>query len=328
VTRTLLLALLVTFAASLVAGQAAAQDPEEPMKTAAKALYNEARQARKSDDFATCYAKAKAAWAIHRHPSIAALAGDCAVGIGKYRDGAEKLQFFFDSPREIGSPELRAHLQSRLAEAKKHIAVVTVTVSVSDAACEVDGARVDPLPATLYLEPGSHAFEARHPDYQSETRQVTVKAGVKIDISFELKPTPDPVQQPVEPPSDPGMGFIVGASVSGAVAAGGLALLIASVVLHGSASDDIDRLDAEIDEAGGNGSCVGGGGALADKCSELDAAIDDQSTFATLFPVGIIIAGVGAAATATFLTLHFTGVGRTEAALRVSPTGVSLTGRF
>lgn len=310
----------------LVAGTVSAQDPEEPMKTAAKALYNEAREARKTEDFATCYAKATAAWAIHKHPSIAALVGDCGVGVGKYRDGAEKLQAFFDSPRKVGSEDLRNHLKGRLEEAKRHIGVVTVTVSVADAACEVDGVRLEQVPATVYLDPGSHAFEARHSDFQTVTRQVNVGAGMTLDVHLELKPKPDPkviIKPDPNASEGPGIGYLVGAGVSGGVAVGGLVLMIVSVVLHGSASDTIEELDASI---ANDSACDPN--ALSGDCAELDSAISDQSTFATLFPVGIIIAGVGAAAGATFLVLHFVGPESTEASLHVTPTGVALRGSF
>lgn len=317
----------MALALSLTTASAAAQDAEEPMKTAAKALYNEARDARKSDDFATCYAKATAALSIHKHPSIAALVGDCGVGAGKYRDGAEKLSFFFDSGETIGSPELIAHLKSRLEEAKKHVATVTVSVSVPDATCEVDGVRLDKVPSTVFLDAGSHAFEARHPKHVTDTRQVDLTAGTTLSIQLELAPLPE-APPPPPPPSEPTMTYLIGAGVSGVVAVGGMALMIASAVLHGEATDTIDRLDAEIDALGGNSSCNNGGGSLAAQCTELSGAIDDQSTFSTLFPVGIVIAGVGAAAAGTFLVLHFTGAAESETSVRVSPTGITVGGRF
>ncbi len=331
--RTRVLAALVGLMLSVGALSSAAQPTEAPMKAAAKNLYNEARDARKTDDFATCYAKSTAAWAVHKHPSIAALVGDCAIGHGKFRDGAEKLKFFFDSAQKAGSEELRVHLARRLEEAKKHIAVVELSVTVLDAACEVDGKRIEKLPATLFLEPGSHAFEARHPEYQTRTRQATLAAGVTLAMELQLDPNPgtaptaQPDTKPAVPPEEPGVGYLVAAGVSGGVAVGGLVLMIASLALHGSASDDVDAFGAEVDAlAGGSSAC--NIAANAATCGNLNDAIDDQSTFATLFPVGIVIAGVGAAASATFLILHFTGSDSTEASLGVSPNGISVRGRF
>ena len=309
-----------------VATSAVAQETE--VKEAAKALYNEAREARKGDNFGRCHAKASAAWAIHKHPSIAALVGDCAVGIGKHRDAAEKLKFFFDAPKRAGTDELRKHLMDRFAEAKRHVALVNVSVSVSDAACEVDGERIDGLPASLYLDPGSHAFEARHPDYATETRQVTLAAGTTVDVALELKPLAVAGPAPRGSNTGPGIGYLIGAGASGVVALGGVAMIIASVVLHGQATDDIDRLDTATQASGGDAACNGASGDTATQCAELQSAIDDQSTFATLFPVGIIVAGVGAAAGATFLVLHFVGPESAEASLHVGPTGMSVRGRF
>jgi hypothetical protein len=118
------------------------------------------------------------------------------------------------------------------------------------------------------------------------------------------------------------MAYVIGAGVSGVVAAGGLALMIASVVLHENASSDIARYDAEV------GSDSGCDGVRHPSCDALDSAISDQTTFSALFPVGIVIAGVGLAATGTFLILHFTGPDSAEASLHVSPTGLAVRGRF
>lgn len=327
----LLVALIV-----LVCGDARAQAPDDAAKTsamkeAAKELYDEAREARKTDDFATCHAKASAAWAIHAHPSIAALIGDCAVGIKNYRDAAERLSFFFASEEAKGSESLRAHLRARLDEALTHVATVKLSISVGEASCEVDGRRVDAVPATIFLDPGEHTFEAKHPAHTTATRKETLAAGAEIKILLVLLPVPAQLEpQPEAPPkASDGTGLIVGAVVSGVVAAGGLALTIAAAVLHSNATSDIDTLNATIDSQNPrDDACTGGGAALAGPCGELSSAIDDQSTFATLFPVGYVIAGVGAAAAATFVVLYFTGDYGTEVSLTVSPTHVGLEGRF
>lgn len=326
-----LVASLLTFAV----GDASAQPPDDgtkssAMKEAAKELYDEAREARKTDDFATCHAKASAAWAVHAHASIAALIGDCAIGIKNYRDAAERLTFFFESPDAKGSDSLRSHLRSRLDEALAHVATVMLTVSVADATCEVDGRRVDTVPAKIFLDPGEHTFEAKHPTHTTTTRKETLKAGAEHTIVIELLPVPaqlDP--QPKPAPKSDGTGLIVGAAVSGVVAVGGLALTIAAAVLHGNTTSDIEALDASIDgQSPGNNACAAGGGELAGPCGELSSAIDDQSTYATLFPVGYIIAGVGAAAAATFLVFYFTGDYGAEVSVNVSPTNVSLNVGF
>ncbi len=304
------------------------------MKEAAKELYDAAREARKTDDFATCHAKASAAWAIHHHPSIAALIGDCAIGIKNYRDAAERLTFFFASPQSEGSESLRLHLRQQLNTALLHVAVVKLGVAVDGATCDVDGRRVESLPSTIFLEPGKHVFEAQHPTHTTTTREETLLAGQEYDIKLDMLPVPaklDPDPPPVE--NGHNSAYIVGASVSGVVTLGGIALTIASAVLHGQASDDAERLDAEIDRRSpGDNACSGGGGDLAAECSALQQAIDDQGTFATLFPVGLVITGLGLAAATTFVVLYFTDTDEAstspEVSVSVSPTGGSLRVTF
>ncbi len=333
----LLVACALLMAVWLCPAEAAAQ-PEatesSAIRAAAKELYDEAREARKTDDFATCHAKASAAWAIHEHLSIAALIGDCAVGIGNFRDGAERLYLYLNADDTKGTAGLRAHLRARYDEARQHVGIVEVTISPEDATCTVDGKALPALPAMVFVDPGEHAFEGKHAGFTIKLETVTLAAGEGINLRLDLVPVPEKLPevdengQPIiitKTSNGPGMGYVIGASVAGAVLVGGAVLTIVSGVLHANATSEIDSQNEFIDGAApGDRACDGGSNAaLEGRCADLKDAINDQDTFATLFPVGLVLAGVGAAGVATFLALHFTAP-EEDVVVSVSPRGVSL----
>jgi hypothetical protein len=297
--------LLAFMAALLLAVGARAQPKPDPAsKAVGDELYLQAREARVAKDYATCHAKAAASIAAHPYPPTAGLLGDCALELGRYREAAEHLSAAIADPRRSSS-KIVEHWQARLAEAQRHLATVRVTVSIEDAECTADGARIAKLPATLYLEPGQHVFEATHPERDPDRREMALSAGASVDVPLDPKeraPAPQSDPNPSTGNGDNGVpGFAIAAGVSGAFALGGIALTVAAAVLHADAYDEVDSLGAGIAPSSACGSAT-----PPAQCGALSDALDDEGTYRTIFPVGLAVTGVATALTATFLILHFT----------------------
>jgi hypothetical protein len=321
------------------AGDRAGERPsgDIEIKETARQLYDEAKEARQKEEWAVCHAKAAAAWAIHRHPRIGALLGDCAIAIGRYAEGAEPLAAFLATPDAAAiSQELKTHLQSRFDEAKKHIAIVKLTASEPGAAAKVDGTLIPRLPATLYLDPGQRTFDASHPDCEAAHEARVLGAGTEIALELEL---PRRKRAPVVPAPDPrdhdeddGRIPIAFPIVTGVLAAGGIGLGIASVVLMSGANGDIDDLSANLGDS--DSACISPSAATAGDCSSLKTAAEDSDLFQTLTIVGFATGGAFAAATIGMLvynaTLPSPGEGGDEVTLTITPTlgGLLVNGRF
>jgi len=175
--------------ALLVAASAPAQT-EDALTETAKALYDQAKDARSQDDWATCYAKAKAAWGVQHHPRIAGPLGDCALDLGKARESAESLTFYLKHRSANDQPELVGYLEKRLEEAKSAVGTVRLQLSVPAATVLVDGQAVDGQlvdgKRLVFLEPGTHQLVATHPGYQQLERQLLVAAGGEHELSLTL----------------------------------------------------------------------------------------------------------------------------------------------
>jgi hypothetical protein len=317
------LALLLLLAVTAAAAQARADDEDdqtEAMEGVGKELYVAARKARVANDFATCHAKASAAWATYPFPPVAALIGDCGIELERYREAAERLSFAIAAARNV-KPALIERWKERLAEATKHVATVEVSVSVDGAACTVDDAALDKLPATLYLDPGPHTITATAPQHTADERKLVLGAGTTQKVELAPRPlhaAPDPVPGPRpiggdENESGPPV-YALAAIAPAAVALAGFGVAIWAAVSHGETSDDVDALSAEIT-----------GNACASptppaQCGSLREGIDDLGTYAIAFPVGLAVGAAATAVTATLLILQFTSDdGAAETRLSVNP---------
>ncbi len=312
---------IVVAVALLLTHQAMAQPThatDEAMNEAAGELYADAKKARSEDDWPKCLAKARAAYAIHERAVIAALVGDCAVGAGSYREGAEHLRRFLDGPTGKASPELLAYLNKRLIEAKVHVAEVQLSASLPGVECTV-GEEVVKAPTTLYLEPGEYTFSASDPEQGAAQEERELKAGLTINVHLTLQTNVVYVPKKKKKTKM----FAVGAVASGVLAAGGFGLMIASAVLHGNAVSDAEALNGSIE---GDFRCGDPPDpASVDACGQLGDARDDQNLFSALFTGGMIGGLFFTAAAAAFTGLHFTvGAGGSDAdqvSLRFVPTG-------
>jgi hypothetical protein len=254
---------------------------------------DDAKLARKEKRFEDCYRNALGAWKLAPRAGVAALLGDCALDVDKPRDAAEYIAFFLANVPPNATPELLSYQKERFALAKAKVAIVTVKPSVASAKVTVDKKPADG--AAVYLDPGSHTFEATAEGYQSASATVDLPAGSERDVPLELVKLPDGDI----PTEEPGawMTYAPGGIVFGL----GIAGIIVGIPLFFVAKDKDDTAGRKLDElraaTGAQYPCVNGANAevcnyIADKQQQHDTFLGAARGMAA---AGGAVAGVGIA---------------------------------
>ncbi len=282
------------------AAKPAAQEPAEGDQVAyetAKELYAAARKARNEEDWKRCQVKATAAWGIYQaRAPLAALLGECELRLGDSVNAARHLALSLESD-EL-KPALREHSAKLLDQAKQQVAVLGVTVDGAElgepgVTLLVDGKPAEGSP--LFLSPGSHTLEARHPDRGTATQTLKLEAGTEGKLNVKLSTVPGESSNGGGgngETANGGMPYWPG-FVAGGVGLVGIGVGVGLMVAAGGKRTDA-RAEADSIVASDN-NCVTPSPALSTRCddlADLTASIDSLETGAL---VGFIAGG------ATFL---------------------------
>jgi hypothetical protein len=111
-------------------------------------------------------------------------------------------------------PARRTEVERAMAELVAKVATATVTTNIPDAEITIDARSVGitPLAAPLRLNPGPHRIVASKARYRSETKELDLAAGDRVEIPFSLEaesppapatPTPQETPAPVVPAPPP-----------------------------------------------------------------------------------------------------------------------------
>jgi hypothetical protein len=219
------------------------------------------------------------------------------------------------------TPDMRAGLEKLLTLTRSFISHVYVVLEPASSELRVDQLLAQRGPdGSVAVDPGEHELSANAPGYESATRSVSAAGGHDVHIRFVLQASsPPPPPQllaatttrtvPLPEPDDGsqrGVGPFILAGASGA-------LLIGGAVMLGLAAADKATVEHP---AGGT------------KWAEVQSAYERGSS---LFPVGFVLLGVGAAGVASALTWQLWPRSERNAAgltLRASPCSVSIAGRL
>lgn len=142
-------------------------------------------------DWEGAHAALSKAWELKPLPMIAANLGYVEIKMGRYREAAAHLQYFLENP-PTDHPERQSEAEQRLAECRKHIAVVKVSTNVVGARVALDNLVVghSPLSSPIFLDPGTYTIEISHSGHQPDQRTTTVQAGSDLDLEFKLVAEP------------------------------------------------------------------------------------------------------------------------------------------
>lgn len=293
--------LLLFFAFTLSTAVAHAQPPPEKrvhiegevMDATAKDLYKEAWTARERADYATCYAKVRAALGIQETPGTLALRGDCALELGRPDEAAH----FLARSRTLMPADTKQrvvdHVEARLAAAKTQVATVTIILTPTDTKLSIDGKPVELVDGVAFLLPGSHILRGEHPERPATEAPYQALAGSEDEVRLELvKGAPPPPPVPAPNGNHASRVHPAWPIVTGVLAAGAIGTGIGLAVAASGKGNDVDRLGSGLDAVGPiDGACSPGHRADVARCDELNEAVEQHDLLVGA-SIGLLAGGV------------------------------------
>lgn len=133
-----------------------------------------------------------AGYQIRKGYDIAGNLGSVELELQKPRDAAEHLAFCLRNFPAAGTAKQLEFIQGRLAQARREVFGLSITVSVDGAEILVDGRSIgrSPLPDEVFVEPGSRTVEARLRGYEPARRIIEARKGAAADVVLAPRPLP------------------------------------------------------------------------------------------------------------------------------------------
>jgi tetratricopeptide (TPR) repeat protein len=268
------------------------------------------------------------AWSLKQSPDIAANLAQTESELGLHRKAAEHFAFALAHLLPSSTDEQQQALAEGLAQEKKEIGSLHVTLEPADSTLTIDDTAVTVPPnGDVYLDPGEHGVSVTHEGYEPNQQTVRLSKGAAQVLWIKLQQvggaqasTTDPehgTSQATNPPPPPSgqssKRSIVPALVGGGLVAAGAAVGVAFLVSGNSSQKDADQLRATLPEPNG----CGAGTPYAPQCAALHYKNADIDRARTLEIVGFSVAGAAAVGTAVYLLWPHS---RSNASSTFSPT--------
>ncbi|MBK8251678.1 MAG: PEGA domain-containing protein [Polyangiaceae bacterium] len=185
----------------------------------------------------------QALWKANKSYDLAVMLGRTERNLNKHKDAAEHYSYALAHFPVTGETELREEVVSELAEVKKQIGTVRITVPLKEASVKVNDVALsaDALDKDVFLAPGKNVIEASAPGYQSSRRTIEIKAGETQDLTITLNKEGDAPRSRVP-------AFVVGGI--------GVAGIVAGAVLVGAAEGKKGEAIKLHDEIGSSAGCA------------------------------------------------------------------------
>jgi hypothetical protein len=289
------------------------------------------------------------AWSLKQSPDIAANLAQTESELGQHRNAAEHFAFALAHLLPSSTDEQKQALAEGLAQEKKEIGSLHVTLEPADSALSIDDTVVTVPPSgDIYLEPGEHGVLVTHEGYEPNRQTVRLSKGASQVLWIKLTqigglPAEGAVRpeqnaggqtEATPPPSDHGSKrSIVPALVGGGLAAAGAAVGVVFLLSANSSQKDADQLRSSLPD----GNACGTGSPYAAECAALHDKNSDIDRARTLEIVGFSVAGAAAVGTALYLLWPHSHSGSHASVSRaLSPTlaiapgnaNIGLSGRF
>ncbi|HYQ03258.1 MAG TPA: tetratricopeptide repeat protein [Polyangiaceae bacterium] len=296
----------------------------------------------KYDDALRIYSEA---WSLKQSPDIAANLAQTESELGKHRDAAEHFSYALDHLLPSSTDEQKQALAEGLAQEKKEIGTLRVTLEPSDSVLTIDGARVTVPPrGDVFLEPGEHAVSVNHEDCEPNQQTIRISRGASQVLWIKLTATggthgpaagaTQPTDVTTPPSGSHSHRSIVPAVIGGGLVAAGAAVGVVFLVSANSGQKDADKLRATLPD---EPNVCGAGSPYASECATLHDKNSDIDRARTIEIVGFSVAGAAAVGTAVYLlwphshsssSASLPGGLSPTFAITPSATNFALSGRF
>ncbi len=176
-------ALATAFSSLLLSGSAHSSGPagattECASHSTAAQHFDAGIAARKAGQWDAAYAEFSAAWALSRHPRVAASLGQAELEVGKYRDAAEHLSYFLRQAVGASAAD-RDAITSLFLEARAKIGALRIRADDPGVEVLVDGVVVGttPLVTDVFVDPGRRTITARKQGFAFVSEAIEVAPG-------------------------------------------------------------------------------------------------------------------------------------------------------
>lgn len=284
--------------------------PPAPSSTSAQTLYRDAYAAIDKKEWLKARDLLLELWGRARTHDVAISLGMVEHQLGRMSQSARYVAFAVANVPPAENDETIASYRAALAEAKKYVATLWVTVTPAEVELFVEGEPAELSTGEqrlgvreVYVDPGQHTLEARAASGAAASELLLLSAGEEYKV--ELKVTAPAVPggkstsstQPVEDGAagvTPSERSWLPAYVLGGVT---VASFATSMVFRKMASDDADDAETLRSQAP-TGGCSG---SSSGECTALRDAHEQQDRNGQVANVTLAIAGVGAAATVGYV---------------------------
>lgn len=262
-----------------------------------------------SRDLPGAVANYSRAWSLKQSYSIACKLGRAHAELVQHAEAATYLEYclrHFTDTSQFELQELEPRFRALLAEERRYVGEVHLTLTPNDAAVAVNGNHelAAVLKDTVFLAPGAHRLEASRPGYLTRTVDLTIAAGERRDVALELDPAPPrptassvassaPLPDAGPVPTPRGVPRLVWVLGSGALATGGFAVGLAYQLRAASRDDAAETLRREAVTAVGQGGC--GAPDAPRVCATLARTVREANQSRDLATGGWVVGGVFAA---------------------------------
>ncbi len=251
------------------------------------------------------------AWSLKQSPDIAANLAQTESELGHHRKAAEHFSFALAHLLPSSTDEQKQALAEGLAQEKKEIGSLHITLEPADSALTIDDAAVTVPPSgDLFLEPGEHGVSVTHEGYEPNQQTVRLSKGasqvlwvkltqVGLPPEPSLEPEPGASAQNAPPPSSRGSSkrSIAPVLVGGGLVVAGAAVGVAFLLSGNSSQKDADLLRSALPEP----NACGSGTPYAAECAALHDKNSDIDRARTIEIIGFSVAGAAAVGTALYL---------------------------
>lgn len=278
----------LVLAAAPDSAAATASDPDRP-----RVLYRQAEAAFAAGKVDDARHLLLEAWSVRQTYDVAAALGQAELELKLYRDAAEHLDFAVRNFAPLESEVALDGVKNDLRAAKSQVAEVRIAVNEPGATVSVNAKAVgqSPLAASVFLDPGTHAFGAKLANRAQDKRMALARGGF-YDLQLVIPPA-SALPPDAATANDKNYTPPIITAVAGGVALGtGIALLL----MAGSKDQKREDLLASLP---GTNPC-GPGSPSASDCADVSDLADSARNLRT----GAIIsfgAAVGAGVATYFL---------------------------
>jgi hypothetical protein len=250
------------------------------------------------------------AWSLKQSPDIAANLAQTESELGKHRAAAEHFSFALAHLLPSSTDEQQQALAEGLAQEKREIGSLHVTLEPADSVLTIDDVVV-PLPpgGDVFLEPGEHTVSVTLEGYQANQQTLHLSKGTSQVLWIKLTAlgaSPDTATSSQQagsgevnlpPVHSHSHRSIVPALVGSGIAVAGAAVGVAFLISANSSQKDADQLRASLP---GPNAC-GEGSPYTQQCADLHDKNSDVDRKRTIEIVGFSVAGAAAVSTAVYL---------------------------